>query len=135
VAVVPSGTLPKFRDAGVMLNCAGGGGVAVVPVPVKGMFSSNPGPATKTLPAAMPADCGVNVTFNVTLFPAARVIGKLGALTENSLPTVWKVEIVLPQGRMFVTTTDFVELVPTATEPNERLAGLRVRGSLFTPIP
>jgi hypothetical protein len=36
---------------------------------------------------------------------------------------------------MLVNTTDFVELVPTATWPNEMLVGLTVRGSLVTPVP
>ena len=80
--------LPKFRVAGVMVNCPGAGAAAAVPVPVKTTFSSIPGPATKTLPPTRPAACGVNVTFNVTLCPRFRVKGKLGPLTENSLPAV-----------------------------------------------
>jgi hypothetical protein len=36
---------------------------------------------------------------------------------------------------MLVNTTDFVELVPTATGPNEMLLGLAVMGSLVIPIP
>jgi hypothetical protein len=34
-----------------------------------------------------------------------------------------------------VSTTDWVELAPTATDPNETLAGLAVTGSLVTPVP
>ena len=78
----------------------------------------------------MPAAFGVKVTFNVTLCPTARVKGKVGPLTENSLPVVWKAERLVFQDRLLVSTTGSVELVPTATWPNDTIEGLAVTASL-----
>jgi hypothetical protein len=83
----------------------------------------------------MPAAFGVKVTFNVTLCPTARVKGKVGPLTENSLPVVWKAERLVFQDRLLVSTTGSVELVPTATWPNDTIEGLAVTASLATPVP
>jgi hypothetical protein len=42
--------------------------------------------AITKFPLAFPADCGVKMTLNITLSPAARVTGWLRPLTLNSVP-------------------------------------------------
>jgi hypothetical protein len=61
VAVVPTGTLPKFTDEGATVSWAEAG---AVPVPENGTFRR---PPTKTLPPVRLADCGANVILNVVL--------------------------------------------------------------------
>ena len=75
------------------------------------------------------------MTVNVTLCPAFRVKGKVTPLTENTLPMVCIPEIVTPLDRAFVSTRGKLELLPTATCPNERVEGLAVTVSLITPVP
>lgn len=43
--------------------------------------------AKETLADAAPDTCGVNITLNVAVLPAARVKGKVSPLTANSDPT------------------------------------------------
>lgn len=132
VCVLPTATLPKFTTAGLTVNWLEA--VAAVPVPVKGTFRFRL-PETRTAPPVGPADCGVNVTCKVTLWPAPSERGVLGPLTENSLPIVWKLDIGTFQERVFVRVIVFVELDPTASDPNERLEGLGTTTSLPTPVP
>jgi len=112
-----------------------GVGVAgpVVPVPVRGTVSATP--ETNRLPPTVPADCGVKLTFNVTLCPAFRVKGNEAPLTENPLPVVWAAPRVRFQERSFVSTTGTVELDPVATGPNGTVEGLAIRDVLVTPPP
>jgi len=133
VAVVPFGTLPKFREAGVIVSCPGV--VAAVPVPTRGMASAGPG--INRPPPVRPADFGAKVTFTVTLCPRARVKGNASALVliENSPPTVCNGHSVRAQGRAFVSTIGRVDLAPIATCPNDSAEGLAVTDSLFTPVP
>lgn len=105
----------------------------MVPVPVKGMF--NPSVVMKTLPPAVPAVFGENLIFSVAVLPGARVKGKVGPVTENSLPVVVKAVSVWFEVLGFVTTTESVMLDPTATSPKDRLEGAAVSGSLITPVP
>jgi hypothetical protein len=85
VPVSSMSTLPKFSVLGEMVNCPI---FETVPVPVNGMFSA--GPEIKTLPPLTAAACGVNETLSLTLWPALRVKGKLGPLTEKPVPPTWK---------------------------------------------
>lgn len=93
-------------------------------MPVRGTFS--PGPETNTPPVAVPADGGVKVTFNVTLFLAPRVNGNEGPLRENPPPVIWAAERVTFQERMLVRTRGKVKLDPIATWPNDTIEGLAV---------
>jgi hypothetical protein len=131
VCVLPTGTLPKFTTAGLIVNWLEA--TAAVPVPEKGTFRR--GSEKRRLPPTLPEDCGVKVTVKVTLCPPANVRGMLGALVENSLPIVWKPETDTFQVRALVSVMIFVELDPTATWPKETLAGLATIASLFTPDP
>lgn len=128
VAVVPTVTFPKFSGAGAMINCP-----AVIPVPVRGMFS--PGPYTNRLPPVSPADCGAKVTLNPRLCPGLKVMGNVAPPTENSLPVVWMFDIVTFQVRVFVRTTGKVEWDPVAIGPNDSAEGLAVTTSLLAPVP
>ncbi len=119
--VVPTVTLPKFREPGLTMSWPD---AVFVPVPVKLMLT--PGPKTKALPNVMPALWGAKVTFNVTLCPLPKVTGKLGPLTEKAPPRVCNPESVSLHGWLFVRTTGVLAVVPTPTEPNEILAGLGV---------
>ena len=68
--VVPTVTLPKFREPGSTMSWPD---AVFVPVPVKLMLT--PGPKTKALPNVMPALWGAKVTFNVTLCPLPKSRG------------------------------------------------------------
>ena len=88
---MPIFTLPKFTGDGVMLNCPAVFVIVVVPVPVRGMFRL--ALETHRLPPVVPADCGVKVTFTVTLCPTPKLMGKAGPLTDNPPPIACKPEI------------------------------------------
>ena len=102
-------------------------------MPERGTVSA--GLTTSRLPPTVPDDCGLNVTLNVALCPAAKVRGRLGPLIENPLPVVVTANRVTFQERSFVSTTGTVALLPTATWPNEALDGVAVTDSLLTPAP
>ena len=76
--LLPTFTLPKLIVVGLTPStpCA-------VPVPVRLMVRLGFAPllVTVTLPAGLPADCGVNTTLNDLFAPAARVNGTVTPLT------------------------------------------------------
>src|ERR1035441_848282 len=104
-----------------------------VPLPTRGMAS--PAPARNRLPLVVPADCGAKVTFNVTLWPAASLIGYLPPAARQSASVVCRAQKVPSQERAFVITTGTVVLVPNATWPNDTVEGLAVTASLARPVP
>ena len=59
----------------------------------------------------------------------------LGPFTVKPFPEAFKFVRVTFQERVFFTTTGRVALPPTATPPNDRLAGEAVRTGVFTPLP
>ena len=63
-----------------------------------------------------------------------RTRGKLGPLTENPLPVVWKAVKVSIPDPVLVSETESAELLPTETDPNDRLEGAAVIGSMLTPF-
>jgi len=83
LALVPTTTLPKARPAGLTANCPG-----AVPVPESGIFKVGLDAleVIARFPLALPADCGVKMTLNVTPCPAVKVIGRLRPLTLNPVP-------------------------------------------------
>jgi 1-acyl-sn-glycerol-3-phosphate acyltransferase len=124
--------LPKFTDAGVMVSCPTAGG-GVVPMPLRGTFTL--GPVTKRSPPLVPAACGANVRFTVTLCPPLKLIGSAGPLSENPLPVIWKAYSFVFEERVLVSTTATVDFAPTLTWPNETLAGLLFKLSRVAPVP
>jgi len=126
--VVFSGTLPKFSGAGAIDNCP-----AAVPVPVKGTACADP--EMNMLPPSVPADCGANLTFSVTLCPPFKVRGNEAPLNENPLPYTVAFVNVIFQVLGLVNTRGMVAVDPAATWPNDIAAGVMVRDSLVTPFP
>lgn len=94
-----------------------------------------PGPETNTLPPTVPDEVGVKVTVKVALWPASRVKGKLWPLTVKAGFVVCAAEICVFQVCKFVRTTDTLDLLPTATWPNDRLEGVADTDSWFVPVP
>jgi len=108
--LVPTVTLPKSSDVGVTANwpCA-------VPVPARDivMVEFNALELTEKLPLALPADCGANVAVKVTLWPAARVSGKLRPLMLNPIPATVACERVTLEPPLLVTASERILLFPT----------------------
>ena len=71
----------------------------------------------------------------VTLCPPLRVMGIPGPLAEKLLLEVCTPLRLTRELRVFVTTTEAVELFPTATDPKETLAGESEMASFFAPVP
>src|ERR1700737_2445136 len=69
------------------------------------------------------------------LCPGAIFKGKLGPLTEYPLPLVSRPQRVNSPGRMLVNTTGNVDVLPTATAPNDRVEGLAIAASRVVPVP
>ena len=77
VAVVPEGTLPKLRLAGLEARWPG-----VVPVPTSGRFREGLDAFDETVnpPLVVLADVGENATLKLTLWPGFKVAGRLRPL-------------------------------------------------------
>ena len=86
VPLVPTTTLPKPRVVGVIVSCP----AAAVPVPDSGIVSVGlvAFEVTVTLPLADAADCGVNVTLNVALWPGVSVTGAVIPVRPNPVPLI-----------------------------------------------
>ena len=86
VPLVPTTTLPRSRVAGVTVSCP----VAAVPVPDNGMFrvGLDAVEVMATLPLALAADSGANVTVKVALWPAVSVTGAVIPLRLNPVPLI-----------------------------------------------
>jgi hypothetical protein len=72
-ALPPTLTVLKLRDDGLMLSC----GCTAAPVPLNAIVAGELGAllVIVTLPVALPAAVGANVTENVVFPPAAIVVG------------------------------------------------------------
>jgi hypothetical protein len=81
--LLPTITFPKLRLVGFDPRAP-----TAIPVPVTGMVrvGFEALEVTVTLPLALAADCGVNVTVKVALWPAARVNGVVIPLRLNPVP-------------------------------------------------
>ena len=84
VPLVPTPTLPIARGLGVTSSCP----VVVVPVPDSGTVNVelDAFEAIMTLPFALPAAVGANVTLKDVLCPAVSVSGVVGPLKLNAAP-------------------------------------------------
>ena len=75
------------------------------------------------LAAAAPLDCGVNLTVNDTVLPAARVVGKESPLTVNSdVLILAPVTVILEP--LALSDADRLLLCPTMTVPKFSVDGL-----------
>jgi hypothetical protein len=128
VTLVPAGTLPKLRLAGLAVSCP-----EATPIAFRGMASL--APEIKRLPAIVPDDPGEKATSNVTLCPPFKVKGNVTPLTENPEPVVCVAKSVTFHGRVFVSTTGTVDVLPSGVLPKETVEGLAVTATLFTPEP
>jgi len=127
----PSTTEPKLT-LGVTLKVPAVV-VVLVPVPATGMFTN--GPFTITLPAVMPAAWGVKLTVKVSVCPLESATAGGGSTTPKAPPTICSPETDCVHVQLLVRVTLSLDVVPTGTWPNERLAGLALSGSLLTPVP
>ena len=84
VPLVPTTALPRGRVVGETASCP----AAAVPVPESGIVSVelDAFEVMVTLPLALAAEGGVNVTLNVALCPAVSVTGAVIPLRLNPVP-------------------------------------------------
>jgi hypothetical protein len=86
VPLVPTTTLPSPRVVGVTESCP----LAAVPIPDSGIDSVEleAFEVMVTLPLALAADCGANVTVKLVLCPAVSVIGAVIPVKLNPVPLI-----------------------------------------------
>jgi hypothetical protein len=109
-ALAPTTTLPKLRLVGDTANWP-----AAVPVPESAMLSGEfvALETTDRVPLAAAALVGPKTTVNVTLWPAASVVGTFNPLIENTAPVAVACEIVTDDPPVFVNVSDRLALLPT----------------------
>lgn len=119
--LLPTLTLLKFTDAGLIPNCA----CVEVPDPVKLITSGEPGAllATDTVPVAAPATVGANVTVNVAVCPGVSVCAA-SVLMLKPVPLALPPVIETLAVPLFVKVTLTVPAFPTVTLLKLMLAGL-----------
>jgi len=118
--LVPVATLPNAALVGDAASCA------CVPVPLNVIVVGEFGAllTIEMLPLALPADVGANLALNVVLSPAPNVSGVLNPLMLRPLPDTVAPDMVTLAEPEFVNVTDWVPLLPTATDPKFTLEGL-----------
>ncbi len=128
----PRITLPKLILVGLAVKSPD-----VTAVPDSGMFKvgSCAFETTATFPLKLPADCGANVTENVTLCPAPTVTGTVIPETLNPVPLGVTAVIVALVPPVFLIVSVCEEFVPTCTFVNVMLVGLAVSVAGVTPVP
>lgn len=80
--------------------------------------------ASVIVPLALPAVVGANTTFTETLCPAARLIGNVGPVAENTAAEELNEDRVTAVPPEFVTENVCEPVLPTFTFPTLRLAAL-----------
>jgi len=110
VPLLPVTTLPRPRVLGPTVRLA----AAVVPEPESGIVNVglDAVEVIVTFPFTAPADCGVNETLRVALWPAVNVNGAVTPLNVNPVPLIPIAEIVALASPEFVTVSDRVCLLP-----------------------
>ena len=83
---------------------------------------------------AAPADCGVKITENDLLCPAARVRGSARPLRENS-PVLELAEVTTTLAVLALSVPVRLLLLPTVTLPKLRVAGERESWPELVPVP
>jgi hypothetical protein len=102
--LAPTITLPMLKVTGLTLSCP----TAATPVPDSGTVSVGfvAFEVRVTVPLALPAAVGVNVTLKLALCPAVSVTGAVIPLRLNPLPLIPTCEIVTLLPPVFVTVSD-----------------------------
>ena len=122
--------LPKLTTEGVTVNWPGR-------VPVPDNDTDTPELAlsvTPKLPVVLvPVDA--KATVNVTLWPAAKLIGGAIPLKLNPAPLEAICETVREEPPEFVSVSDRVAVVPEGTLPKLRLVGFEARWPGLVPVP
>lgn len=91
---------------------------------------------TETVPVALPAAAGVNVTVRVAFWPGLTVAGRLRPLVAKPAPDADAAEIVSAPVPVLLRVTDCEAVVPTATLAKLTLVGLTVScGCAVAPVP
>lgn len=89
-----------------------------------------------SVPDALPAACGVNVTVRLAFCPGLTVAGKLRPLTANPAPDAGADEIVSAAVPVLLKVTDCEAVVPRARFPKFALTGLTLNcGCGVAPVP
>ena len=118
--VLPTVTVPKFSEVGVIASCP-----RAVPAPERLIerFGLVAFETTEILPFALPVPAGENDAENVTLCPGASVEGKESPLIANPAPVTVACEMMTLEPPEFVRVCDTLCLLPTCTDPKFSLAG------------
>jgi len=116
----PTVTLPKSSLAGLRLSCP----AADVPVPDKERFVTESEAVLAMAAVALkaPAAFGVKRTVIGVLFPAARVVGRVGAVREKYFVEIAALFTVTEAVPEFVAVTVRVLLLPVVTLPKFKAA-------------
>ena len=133
VPLVPATTLPTAIGVGVAVSSPD----VVDPVPARGMVSVGlvPFDVTVTLPLALLAVCGVNVTVKLVLCPAVSVTEPEIPLSVKPVPLIPTCEIMTVEPPVLVTVSDSAWLVPVCTVPKFRLVGFAPSAPSAAPVP
>lgn len=117
-------TLPKLRLAGDEARAP-----AVTPLPVIGTASAALEASLVRVSALLtgPLDCGLKVTLNAALWPAARVKGRLRPVMVKPDPEKLACDTVTLELPELVRVSGKVWPWPTCTLPKVRLAGFEAR--------
>ena len=119
-AFEPVLTLPKFKFAGVSVNCPGALSLPVSPMFSCGLEASE---RIKRFPITDPATLGVKTTPNVTLLPTPKIDGRDKLLAVNIALDMLACEIVTLVVPVLVKVSFKVCEVPGARLPKLRLDG------------
>ena len=122
VPLVPATTLPRFSVAGFTVNCPTPAVLPPVPESARLVTASEALLVIVAVALKAPAALGVNWTLRLELWPAARVVGRLGAVSEKYLLEIVALLIVTDALPVFEAVTVRVLLLPGATLPKLRLA-------------
>lgn len=130
--LLPTVMLPKLKLVGLGVMKPGETPVPESPIVSDGFEAFD---VTVTVPLALPADVGVNVTWKLVACPPVRVMGVVTPLRLNPVPAIEICEIVTLVAPVFVTVSSSEELEPTVIDPKLRLVGFDVRSPGEIPVP
>jgi hypothetical protein len=120
--VLPKGTFPKLKEAGLAESCR----IGATPVPLRGMLVGELEAllTTETLPETLPVTVGANCTLRLPDCPAGSASGKVCPVIVKPAPLTAACETVRLALPELVSVTVCVLLVPTSTSPKATLLGL-----------
>lgn len=130
--LLPKVTFPKLRLGELGASCPG-----EVPVPDNGNASDGleASEVIVTVPVAVPADCGANVTLKVMLWEGFRVSGAVIPLRRKPVPLTAACEMLTLVPPLLVSVTVWDCWVPVITLPKFSLDWLSPSCPAETPVP